>query len=89
MKKTRKIPKLFVIREIHRDIAAIVIKHPGLSEYGIYQKLYGDGKISDSEEWWDFAVIFPAVWGMVERGLIDSGFKANKRTFELFDRVVV
>lgn len=89
MKKSGKIPKPFVIREIHRDIAAIVIKHPGLSEYGIYQKLYGEAKISDSKEWWNYATIFPVIWGMVERGLIDSGFKANKRTFELFDTVIV
>ena len=89
MKKPRKILKPFVIRELHRDIAAIVIKFPGLSEYGIYQKLYGEAKIANSTEWWNYATIFPTVWGMVARGLIDSGFKANKRTFELFDRVSV
>ena len=89
MKKPRKILKPFVIRELHRDIAAIIIKHPGLSEYGIYQKLYGEAEIANITEWWNYATIFPAVWGMVSRGLIDSGFKANKRTFELFDGVVI
>ena len=87
--KKRKILKSFIIRELHRDIAAIVIKFPGLSEYGIYQKIYGDGKIANSTEWWNYATIFPAVWGMVSRGLIDRGFNPNKRTFELFDRVSV
>jgi hypothetical protein len=89
MKKNRKIPKPFIIREIHRNIAAVVIKHPGLTEYGIFMKLYGEAEIANSAEWWEYWEIFPTVWGMVERGLLDRGFEANKRTLELFDTVVV
>jgi len=83
VKHRRKTPKPFEIRDIHRDICAIVLKHPNIGEYDINLELNGD-----AGDFWTLLETTAQVWRLYAAGYLDKGFTANDRTMELFDRVV-
>ena len=83
VKHRRKIPKPFVITDLHKNIASVVIKHPNIGEYDINLELYGD-----TGNFWTLLEVTIQTWRLVSRGYLDRGVRANSRTMELFDQVI-